>query len=75
MLDYLETSMIEDDVVEIATMLLSRLNQCINIGSKYKLPSVAQGAMWSAFHQLQQDLQLKKSWNAFIYLPLWRMLY
>ena len=56
----------EDDVTEVATMLLPRLNECIVIGGKYKLPSSAQAAIWTAFHQLWQDEQIMKSWNEFI---------
>ena len=63
LLEYFETKMVEEDVAEVATMLLPRLSQCIAVGSKHKFP---QGAVWSAFHQLRQDEQFNKSWNAFI---------
>ena len=66
LLEYFETKMFKEDVAEVATMLLPRLSQCIAVGSKHKLPLIAQGAVWSAFHQLRQDEQLNKSWNAFI---------
>jgi hypothetical protein len=39
----------EEDVVEIASMLLPRLNTCIVIGEKYQFPSTAQAAIWSEF--------------------------
>ena len=44
LLEYFETKMVEEDVAEVATMLLPRLSQCIAVGSKHKLPSIAQGA-------------------------------
>ena len=56
----------EDNVAEVASMLLPRLNNCIVIGGKHQLPSAAQAAIWSAFHQLRQDEQVVKSWNVFI---------
>ena len=56
----------EDDVAEVAAVLLPRLNKCIVLGGKYKLPSSAQAAIWSAFHQLRQDVQIVKFWKEFI---------
>lgn len=56
----------EDDIAEVATVLLPRLNKCIVLGGKYRLPSSAQAAIWSAFHQLRQDVQIVKFWKEFI---------
>ena len=38
LLDYLESGIPEDNVAEVASVLLPRLNNCIAIGEKYQLP-------------------------------------
>ena len=47
-------------------MLLSWIYKCIALGSQHSLPSTAQATVWSTFHQLRQDLQLKRCWGIFI---------
>ena len=68
LLEYLESGMHipEENVAEAATMLLPKINMCIMLGGRYRLPSSAQAAIWKAFHQLRQDKQVLESWNKFI---------
>ena len=56
-----------DLVVDISHLLISKVNICLHAGKKHKLPSLAQGAVWSAFHKLRiWNSDLKKAWTAFI---------
>lgn len=50
---------------DIAAHLMSIVNKCILQGSKHKLPSAAQAAIWSTFHSLRTSKQLQDKWDSF----------
>jgi len=55
-----------DHVANIATLLVLESKKCLLIGKKHKLPSVAQAAVWSSFHQLRQRQDILQAWAEFI---------
>ena len=64
-------SMDPKSVADVSITLITMLNNCLEVGSRHVLPSVARGAVWSAFHQLRNCDALKQPWNLFItsYVP------
>ena len=64
-------SMDPKSVADVSITLITMLNDCLEVGSRHVLPSVARGAVWSAFHQLRNCDALKQPWNLFItsYVP------
>jgi hypothetical protein len=50
----------------IADYIISRLNTCLLAGKRHKLPSVAQGAVWSAFHKLRLEQDIQHAWKSFV---------
>lgn len=55
-----------DSVANIAIRLVSEVNTCLYAGKRHKLPSMAQGAVWSAFHQLRGKQALLQAWTGFV---------
>ena len=53
-------------VADISITLITMLNNCLEVGSRHVLPSVARAAVWSDFHQLRSCDALKQPWNMFI---------
>ena len=46
--------------------LIQRIDNCIVVGSKRKLPSSARGDTWSAFHKLWCNDGIRQRWNLFV---------
>ena len=61
-LQKLEPSQISD----IAVALVSKTYACIAVGLKPRLPSVAQYAMWKAFHKVRNAEEVKTTWSNFV---------
>ena len=61
-LQKLEPSQISD----IAVALVSKTYACIAVGLKPRLPSVAQCAMWKAFHKVRNAEEVKTTWSNFV---------
>ena len=61
-LQKLEPSQISD----IAVALVSKTYACIAVGLNHKLPSVAQCAMWKAFHKMRNAEEVKTTWSNFV---------
>lgn len=61
-LQKLEPSQISDTAVA----LVSKTYACIAVGLKPKLPSVAQSAMWKAFHKVRNAEEVKTTWSNFV---------
>ena len=59
-------SMQNESVADISITLISMINNCVVVGSRHILPSVARGAVWSAFHQLRSRDTIKQLWNTFV---------
>lgn len=55
-----------DRIQGIAVRIISELDSCLLARKKHKLPSVAQGAVWSAFHKLRLRQDILHAWNVFI---------
>ena len=55
----------EGEVDEIATLLVSRIINCIIAGNKLKLPSAARAYIWASFHQLRCNQEIKERWGNF----------
>ncbi len=53
-------------VTGIAVFLLSELSACLGAGNRHKLPSLAQAAVWSAFHKLRARTDIMQAWTAFV---------
>lgn len=64
LLVYLEESQPNDSLTGVATSLTSKVYSCIAIGDQYKLPSVAQSKIFSAFHKLRTSRDIKEIWSA-----------
>ena len=58
-------------LTDISMYLIQKINDCILVGSKRKLPSSARGDTWSAFHKLRCDDGIRQRWKSFIttYIP------
>ena len=54
----------------IAHLITSHLDTCLLAGKKHKLPSVAQGAVWSAFHRLRLKQDIRHAWKSFVVINL-----
>lgn len=57
--------LLQVELDNIAVLLLSELNKCIMMGRKHKLPSLAHGAVWSAFHELRNRTDIITTWKEF----------
>ena len=55
-----------EKIVDIATSLTTSVHSCLTTGCGRKLPSAAQASIWSAFHKLRCDHQVKKTWSTFV---------
>lgn len=53
-------------VASIAIILTSAVCQCLSCAKRHKLPSLAQGAVWSAFHNLRGKPEIIEAWQTFI---------
>ena len=50
----------------ITCRITSELYRCLDAGKRHKLPSLAQGAVWSAFHALRLRQDILREWTTFI---------
>ena len=64
LLQYLEQAE-HEQLADISIHLIDRINSCIT-AAQNRLPSSAQGNMWSAFHQLRSSSEIHKVWCRFI---------
>ena len=55
-----------DHTASIAVILMSELGKCLSAGKRHKLPSLKQGAVWTAFHRLRSRVDVSHAWSAFI---------
>lgn len=55
-----------EKIVDIATSLTASVHSCLTTGCGHKLPSAAQASIWSAFHKLRCDHQVKETWSTFV---------
>ena len=55
-----------EKVADMAILLISKASGCITSRYKHKLPSVAQASMWSTFHQLRGNQEMKQAWGMFV---------
>ena len=46
--------------------VVDRVKACLHAGDRYKLPSAQAGKMWSSFHKLRVDLELRSLWTKFL---------
>lgn len=53
-------------IVDIAGLLVSRIKKCLFSGKRHRLPSLAQGVVWTTFHKLRCDQDIFKAWQAFV---------
>ena len=56
----------QEEITDVAMLLVSKVNGCLTAGCKLKLPSAAQASVWSTFHQLCGSQQIKQGWEMFI---------
>ena len=52
-------------LADISIHLIQKISSCIS-GAQQKLPSSAQGRIWSAFHQLRCNSEVHMVWSTFI---------
>ena len=45
---------------------VDRVKACLHAGDRYKLPSAQAGKMWSSFHKLRVDPDLRSLWTNFL---------
>ena len=55
-----------EKVADMAILLISKASGCITSRYKHKLPSAAQASMWSTFHQLRGNQEMKQAWGMFV---------
>ena len=54
-----------EKIADIAQSMITSVNECI-AGNRQKLPSAAQAALWTDFHQLRTSKEMKQTWNIFL---------
>ena len=54
------------DYHHLAVHILTELSKCLCTGRKHKLPSLAQSAMWTAFHKMRAREDIRQTWKVFI---------
>ena len=54
------------EVSEIALILISKTYYCLTAGCRHKLPSASQAAVWSTFHELRRNREVKDVWGKFV---------
>ena len=52
--------------INIIMFLVGILNNCLLAGKRYRLPSIAQGVVWSEFHKMHISGHTLQAWNTFI---------
>ena len=55
-----------EKLADVAILLISMANACITSGYMHKLPSAAQASVWSTFHQLRGNQEIKQAWEVFV---------
>lgn len=53
-----------DATRDLVVTLCSRVQSCVDAGSRCKLPSAIAGKLWPAFHKLRLDPKLHQLWDA-----------
>ena len=53
----------------IAVLLLTEVGKCLQAGKKHKLPSIAEAAVWTAFHRMRNRDDIVQAWTAFVEQP------
>jgi len=53
-------------VTNFAMHLITRLHACLVAGEKRRLPSAAQGCVWSSFHEVRNSVALNRVWSSFM---------
>ena len=56
----------EREIIEVSIVLVDKVGTCIIAGKKTKLPSVAQAQIWTSFHKLRFNPEIKKAWSVFV---------
>ena len=64
LLQYLEQAE-HGQLVDISIHLIDKINSCITV-SHNRMPSSAQGSMWSAFHQLRSGSEIQRVWCRYV---------
>lgn len=64
LLQYLEQPE-HGQLVDISIYLIEKISSCITV-SQHRMPSSAEGNMWSTFHQLRSSDEMQKMWSRFI---------
>ena len=64
LLQYLEQAE-HGQLVDISIHLTEKINSCITV-SRSRMPSSAEGSMWSAFHQLRSSSEIQRVWCRFV---------
>ena len=63
-IDELERMKSDDALTSVCTYLISQVYSCIAAGDQYKLPSTANGHMWSSFHKLRNSSDIERVWQS-----------
>ena len=50
----------------LVSLITGALHCCLQAGKRHKLPSVAQGVVWSAFHKMRTRKDILCAWNSFL---------
>ena len=54
------------DIADIAVLLISKTSSCITSGRQHKLTPASHTTVWSTFHQLRGNREVKDIWGKFL---------
>ena len=63
-IDELERMKSDGALTSVCTYLISQVYICIAAGDQYKLPSTANGHMWSSFHKMRNSSDIETVWQS-----------